>query len=101
MNEQRDFAISEALVQAAEVPLQIAEAAAEVAELGTRAAAEGSPQLRPDAKAAATLAEAAVRAATHLVEINLATVGGEHHAKRTEMLTAAAAAARTRALGPV
>jgi len=100
-NEERDFAISEALVQAAEVPLQIAEAAADIAELGARAAAEGSPQLRPDATAAATLAEAAVRAATHLVEINLAAVAGGHHTKRAEMLTAAAAAARTRALGPV
>jgi formiminotetrahydrofolate cyclodeaminase len=97
--EQRDYALGEALVQAAEVPLQIAEAAADVAELAALAAAEGSPQLRPDATAAATLAEAAVRASTHLVAINLATVPGDHHSKRAEMLTAAAAAARARALG--
>ena len=99
--EQRDHALGEALVHAAEVPLQIAEAAADVADLAALAAAEGSPQLQPDATAAATLAEAAVRAATHLVEINLATVPGDRHSGRAEMLSAAAAAARARALGSV
>ena len=98
-SEQRDFMLGEALVQAAEVPLQIAEAAADVADLAALAAAEGSPQLQPDATAAAALAEAAVRAATHLVEINLATVPGDRHTRRAEMLAAAAAAARARALG--
>ena len=99
--EQHDHALGAALVKAAEVPLQIAEAAADVAELAALAAVEGSPQLRPDATAAATLAEAAVRAATHLVEINLATVAGDHHSKRAEALAAAAAGARFRALGSV
>jgi formiminotetrahydrofolate cyclodeaminase len=99
--EQRDHALGEALLHAADVPLQIAEAAADVAELAALAAAEGSPQLRPDATAAATLAEAAVRAATHLVEINLATVPGDHHSQHAEMLAAAAAAARARALRSV
>ena len=98
--EQRDFALGEALVRAAEVPLRIGEAAADVAELAALAAAEGSPQLRPDATAAATLAEAAVRAATHLVEINLATVPGDRHSEHARVLAAAAAEARARALGP-
>ena len=75
--EQRDFALGTALLRAAEVPLRIAEAAADVTELAAVAAAEGSPHLRPDATAAAALAEAATRAATHLVEINLATVPGD------------------------
>lgn len=99
--EQRDFALGEALVRAAEVPLEIAEVAADVAELAALAAAEGSPQLRPDATAAAILAEAAARAATHLVEINLATVSGDRHTQRAELLAAAAATARARALGSV
>ena len=99
--EQRDYALGEALVKAAEVPLQIAEAAADVAELAALAASEGLPQLRPDATAAAILAEAAVRAATHLVEINLATVPGDHNSGHAETLAAAAAAARMRALGQV
>ena len=97
--EQRDFSLGEALLRAAEVPLQIGEAAADVAELAALAAAEGAPHLRPDAAAAAALAEAAVRAATYLVEINLAVVPGDRHSERASRLTAAAAAARERALG--
>ena len=97
--EQRDFALGTALVRAAEVPLRIGEAAADVAELAALAAAEGSPQLRPDATAAAVLAEAASRAATHLVEINLAIVPGDRHSERAALLVTAAAAARERALG--
>lgn len=100
-SEQRDFALGEALLHAAEVPLQIAEAAADVAELAALASSEGSPQLRPDATAAAILAEAAVRGATHLVEINLATVAGDHNSLRAERLATAAAAARARALRSV
>ena len=99
--EQRDFVLGEALLRAAEVPLEIAEAAADAAELAALAATEGAPQLRPDATAAAILAEAAVRAATHLVEINLATVAGDQHSRRAETLSAAAADARARALGSV
>jgi len=96
--EQRDFAIGAALVRAAEVPLQIGEAAADVAELAALAAGEGAPHLRPDASVAAVLAEAAVRAATHLVEINLAVVPGDQHSESAARLAAAAAAARERAL---
>jgi methenyltetrahydrofolate cyclohydrolase len=97
--EQRDFAIGKALLRAAEVPLQIGEAAADVAEIAALAALEGAPHLRPDAAAAASLAEAAVRAATHLVEINLAIVPGDSHSESAARLAAAAAAARARALG--
>lgn len=98
-SEQRDFVLGEVLVEAAAVPLRIAEAAADVAELAALAAAEGSPHLRPDATAAATLAEAAVRAAAHLVEINLATVRGDRHSTRAALLVTAATTARARALG--
>ena len=97
--EQRDFALGSALLRAAEVPLHIAETAADVAELAATAAAEGSPQLRPDATAAAALAEAATRAAAHLVEINLAIVPGDRHSERAALLVTAAAEARERALG--
>ncbi len=96
--DQRDFAIGSALVRAAEVPLQIGEAAADVAEIAALAAIDGEPRLRPDAAAAAALAEAAVRAATHLVEINLAIVPGDSHSESAARLTAAAAQARARAL---
>jgi formiminotetrahydrofolate cyclodeaminase len=97
--EQRDFALGNALLRAAEVPLRIAEAAADVTELAALAAAEGAPQLQADASAAAALAEAATRAATHLVDVNLATVSGDRHSERAGELAAAAATARARALG--
>jgi glutamate formiminotransferase/formiminotetrahydrofolate cyclodeaminase len=97
--EQRDFALGTALLHAAEVPLRIAETAADVAELAAAAAAAGSPQLRPDATAAAALAEAATRAAAHLVEINLAIVPGDRLSERAALLVTAAAEARKRALG--
>lgn len=97
--EQRDFALGAALVHAAEVPLRIAEAAADVADLAALAASEGAPHLRPDAAAAAVLSEAAVRAATHLVDINLAVVPGDRHSESAARLSAAAARARARALG--
>ena len=97
--EQRDFALGRGAPPRRRGAAAIAEAAADVAELAAVAAAEGSPHLRPDATAAAALAEAAVR--------------GGHPSRRdqprdrcrrpplgqAERLTAAAAAARARALG--
>jgi methenyltetrahydrofolate cyclohydrolase len=56
---------------AAEPPLAIAEAAAEVAELARGLARDGRPHLRGDALAGADLAAGAARAAARLVEINL------------------------------
>lgn len=97
--EQRDFALGTALVRAAEVPLLIGEGAADVAELAALAAIEGAPHLRPDAAVAAVMAEAAVRAATRLVEINLAVMPGDRHSESAARLSAAAAAARERVLG--
>lgn len=97
--EQRDFLLGQRLIEAAEVPLRIAEAAADVAELAALAAAEGKDALRPDASAAATLAEAAVRASAHLVDVNLATVPGDGRSDRAAALAEAAEAARARALG--
>jgi len=97
--EQRDFRLGRALLRAATVPLQIAEAAADVTELAALAADAGAPHLQPDAVAAAALAEAAVRAAAHLVEINLAVVPGDRHSSSAAQLSEAATAARRRALG--
>lgn len=95
---QRDFALGAALLGAAEVPLRIAEAAADVAELASLAAAHGAPQLRPDAAAAAAMAEAAAGAAAHLVDVNLATVPGDRHTERAALLAEAAKVARARTL---
>ena len=61
-----------ALVHAAEVPLQIADAAASTASLAAAVAERGSEAVRGDAAAAALLSAAAARAAANLVAINLA-----------------------------
>ena len=61
----------QALSRAADVPLELAESAVEVAELANRLAAGGNPTLRGDAMTAALLATAATKAAANLVEINL------------------------------
>ena len=68
----RAAAIADALGGAAEVPLAIAEAAAEVAALARELADSGRPALRGDALAGADLAAGACRAAARLVEIDLA-----------------------------
>ncbi len=73
--ESRRERIRTALSGAADVPLAIAETGAKVAEISSRLAREGNPNLRGDAIAAALLAKAGVRAAAVLVEIN--TTAGE------------------------
>jgi glutamate formiminotransferase/formiminotetrahydrofolate cyclodeaminase len=80
----------EALIQAAEVPLEIAECAADVAELAARAAVDGKRPLQPDAEAAAILAEAAARAAALVVRVNAtALTPGSDDSTRTRLLDAA------------
>jgi methenyltetrahydrofolate cyclohydrolase len=68
----REQRLDGARSDAAEVPLEIAEAAADVAGLAAEAARTGSEHLEGDAVTAALLAEGACRAAARLVEINLA-----------------------------
>jgi formiminotetrahydrofolate cyclodeaminase len=69
--------VQAALSAAADVPLEVAKVGAEVAEIATRLAEYGNPNLRGDALAAVLLAEAGTRAAVSLVEINLSTAGSE------------------------
>ena len=63
--------LRDTLGQAMEVPLRIAELAAEIGELASRAAESADHDLRPDAAAAGALAAASARAAAHLVAVNL------------------------------
>lgn len=67
----RDADLAAALSGAADVPLAVAEAAAEVAVLAALVAQEGNARLRGDALIAAELAEAGARGAAELVAINL------------------------------
>jgi formiminotetrahydrofolate cyclodeaminase len=60
------------LFRSSEVPLEIAEQAAEVAVLARVAAQEGKPAMRADAAAAAALAASATAVAVSIVNGNLA-----------------------------
>lgn len=63
-------AVARALSAATDVPADLAEVAAEVAELADRLAGSGNPRLRGDAATAALLAASAARAAHLLVNEN-------------------------------
>lgn len=95
--EVRNALIGETLSRAADVPLRIAEAAADVADLAATIAVEGNPNLRGDAAAAALLSEASARVAANLVEINLATTEEDERIGRARAFAAAAATAAKRA----
>lgn len=95
---ERDAALGMALRRAAEVPLRIAEAAADVAALAALAARDGADSVRGDAWAAATLAEAASTAAALLVHVNLATRPDDDLSLRADAAASAAATARDVAL---
>ncbi|HVM17165.1 MAG TPA: cyclodeaminase/cyclohydrolase family protein [Gaiellaceae bacterium] len=90
--EYRDFALGRALSRAAEVPLLIAQIAADVAALAKDVAEHGAPEVRGDAAGAAVLAHAAAKAAAHLVEINLATTSDDLRVMSARSIAAAAGA---------
>lgn len=68
---ERSAAVREALGRAADVPLEIAGIGVAVLELASDVARQGSPGLRGDALTGCLLAQAGVRAAVLLVELNL------------------------------
>jgi methenyltetrahydrofolate cyclohydrolase len=92
--EGRRHKIREALSEAASVPLAVAEIGAELVGIAVRLVREGNPNLRGDAVVAALLAEAGVRAAAKLVEINVAAGGTDNGrlARASELVADAAAA---------
>ena len=93
--EGRRRKIREALSEAADVPLSIAEIGTEVAGISARLAEEGNPNLRGDAVTATVLAGAGVRAAATLVEINISAGGADDdRLSRVDQLLATTAAAR-------
>ncbi len=87
------------LERAAQIPLEIAEAAVDVASLAAVVAERGEQSLRADAVAAALLAQGAARAAATLVEVNLGTTESDERLTQVRDLvgTAQAAAARAQA----
>lgn len=96
--EVRNATIAQALDRAAEVPLAIAEHAADVAELAAVLAEYGNPDARGDATAAALLAEAGARAAGNLVRINLGATPDDDRVQHAADVARAATAAAGRAL---
>ena len=84
--DRRNWQLGRALRDSADVPLQIAEAAADVAALAAEIAERGNPELRPDVAAAAVLAEAGARMSAHLVAVNLGAGPGDERIERAEAL---------------
>jgi formiminotetrahydrofolate cyclodeaminase len=95
--EQRDWEIGKAFARAAEPPLEIARAAADVAELAVELAQNGAPEIRADAVAAAALAAGAARGCVTMVEVNLTAVEGDPRVAEASRLADAATAAAARA----
>jgi formiminotetrahydrofolate cyclodeaminase len=87
-----DFKLGRALEQAADAPLRIAEACADVAALAS-ALAERASERQADARSAAALAAGAARAAAVLVEVNLGVRGDDERVQLAQRLTAQADAA--------
>jgi formiminotetrahydrofolate cyclodeaminase len=99
-DRRRAEALSTALSEAAEVPLEIAAGSAEVAELAAASAqAPGNEPLAGDAGAAVLIAEAATRAAAALVELNLERSPEDPRLQRAAALAQRAWEARESVLG--
>jgi formiminotetrahydrofolate cyclodeaminase len=86
------------LERAAQIPLEIAQAAVDVASLAAVVAERGEQALRADAVAGALLAQGAARAATTLVEVNLGTTSSDPRVTRARDLAGSAGVAAERAL---
>ena len=87
---ERPARLAAAKAAAADVPLAIAETAAQAAELARALARAGRPGLVGDALAGADLAAGAARAAARLVEINLADATGDPRVARARAAVARA-----------
>ena len=94
----RDERLQAALSDAADSPLAVARAAAEVAEIAGETARTGNRNLRGDAITGALLAEAACAAAARLADINLAGRPADPRREEVAELPARALQARLTAL---
>jgi formiminotetrahydrofolate cyclodeaminase len=99
--EVRRMALGQVLARAAEIPLVIAEAGADVACLAAEVADRGASDRRGDAIAAALIAEAAARAGANLVAVNLTVTPDDERLLRAEAVTNVASAAAREALRSV
>jgi formiminotetrahydrofolate cyclodeaminase len=88
-----DYEFGRAYARAAEPPLLIAEAAADVTELAALVAQHADPALRADAVAAGLVAAGCARAAAELVAVNLTVSANDERVRRAELLAEGAARA--------
>ena len=93
---ERDEAIASALAGAADVALAIARAGTDTAFLAELVADRGEPSGRDDAQAAAVLAEAGTRVAAALVAANLVTAEGDDRETAAASCARSAAMVRSR-----
>ena len=95
-SETRTARVRNALSGAADVPLAVAEIGNEVAGIAARLVEEGNPNLEGDAMTAVLLADAGVRAAATLAEINLssANVQDDRLGRANELVEQTAATVR-------
>src|SRR5918993_4148811 len=95
-SETRTERVRDALSGAADVPLAVAEVGNEVAGIAARLVEEGNPNLEGDAMTTVLLADAGVRAAAALAEINLssANVEDERLGQANELVEESAATVR-------
>ena len=85
----RGEALRSALSAAADVPLQIAELGMQVMRLASVLVARGNPNLEGDAHTAGLMAQAGVRAAVRLVELNLSDAGDPTRLRAADLRRAA------------
>ena len=87
---RRSEAVTSALLKAAEVPLETARAAVEVAQIAALVAEKGNTNAVTDAGVAALLAEAACKGADYNVRVNVSALEdrskGEHLARESTQL---------------
>jgi len=94
----RHESVERPLRDTVDVLLALANAAADVAELAALAAERSEAPVRPDAAAAALLADSAVRVAGALIRVNLIIAPRDEALRRLELALGAAAQAARRAL---
>jgi formiminotetrahydrofolate cyclodeaminase len=97
----RDETMADALARAADVPLEIGDAATAVAAIAAEVAANGEPRFCADCAVAASLAVAGARAAATLVDVNLGTTDDDERVKRAHAQIAEASASLEQALAAV
>jgi formiminotetrahydrofolate cyclodeaminase len=95
--ERRDWEIGRAFARAAEQPLELAHAAADLANLAAEIAENAEPSVRADAVVAAALAAGVARGAVALVAVNLTALPSDPRVAEAQGLASLAEQAAARA----